>query len=68
MKNFDFSTYLSPFTWRYGSAEMRYIFSEQYKVDRFTKNEINKLLDVKNHIGNAPERALKLVKVIKKIN
>ncbi len=28
MKNFDYSTYLSPFTWRYGSKEMRYIWSE----------------------------------------
>lgn len=29
--NFDFSTYLSPFTWRYGSKEMRRIWSEQNK-------------------------------------
>ena len=28
MKNFDYSTYLSPFTWRYGSEEMRKIWSE----------------------------------------
>lgn len=27
----DFSTYLSPFTWRYGSNEMRYIWSEENK-------------------------------------
>ncbi|MBI2027984.1 MAG: adenylosuccinate lyase [Candidatus Levybacteria bacterium] len=31
MKNFDYSTYLSPFTWRYGSKEMREIWSETYK-------------------------------------
>ncbi len=31
MKNFDYSTYLSPFTWRYGSDEMRKIWSEVYK-------------------------------------
>ena len=31
MKNFDYSTYLSPFTWRYGSDEMRKIWSEIYK-------------------------------------
>ena len=31
MKNFDYSTYLSPFTWRYGSNEMRKIWSEVYK-------------------------------------
>ncbi|MDO8639523.1 MAG: adenylosuccinate lyase [bacterium] len=31
MKSFDYSTYLSPFTWRYGSDEMRKIWSEVYK-------------------------------------
>lgn len=31
MKNFTYSTYLSPFTWRYGSSEMRTIWSEEYK-------------------------------------
>jgi len=31
MSNFDFKTYLSPFTWRYGSKEMREIWSEVYK-------------------------------------
>lgn len=32
----DFTTYLSPFTWRYGSEEMRQIFSEEnkYKIWR----------------------------------
>src|SRR3989344_3775827 len=28
---FDYTTYLSPFTWRYGSKEMRHIWSETYK-------------------------------------
>lgn len=28
MKNFDYSTYLSPFTWRYGSDRMRRIWSD----------------------------------------
>jgi len=28
MKNFDYSTYLSPFTWRYGTDAMRKIWSE----------------------------------------
>lgn len=37
MKNFDFSTYLSPFTWRYGSGEMRYIFSEKHKYELWRK-------------------------------
>lgn len=31
MKNFDYTTYLSPLTWRYGSEEMRKIWSEQNK-------------------------------------
>lgn len=31
MKSFDYSTYLSPFTWRYGSEEMRKIWSEENK-------------------------------------
>ncbi len=29
--NFTHSTFISPFTWRYGSAEMRAIWSEQHK-------------------------------------
>jgi adenylosuccinate lyase len=28
---FDYETYISPLTWRYGSAEMREIWSEQHK-------------------------------------
>jgi adenylosuccinate lyase len=27
----DFSTYQSPFTWRYASPQMRHLFSEEYK-------------------------------------
>lgn len=37
MKTFDFSTYLSTFTWKYGSQEMRYIFSEEYKSKLWRK-------------------------------
>ncbi|MEK7523384.1 MAG: adenylosuccinate lyase [Patescibacteria group bacterium] len=37
MKNFDFSTYLSPLTWRYGSPEMRKIFSEKHKYELWRK-------------------------------
>lgn len=33
MTGFDFSTYISPFTWRYGSEGMRRIFSEQHKYE-----------------------------------
>lgn len=31
MSRYDFTTYLSPFTWRYGSTQMRQIWSEIYK-------------------------------------
>lgn len=31
MKSFAYSTYLSPFTWRYGTEKMRKIWSEIYK-------------------------------------
>jgi adenylosuccinate lyase len=31
MMSFDYDTYLSPFTWRYGSAEMRQVWSEIHK-------------------------------------
>ena len=34
---FDHSTFLSPFTWRYGSAEMRYIWSEQHRRRLFRR-------------------------------
>ncbi len=37
MKKFSFKNYLSPFTWRYGSEEMRYIFSEEYKYKLWRK-------------------------------
>lgn len=37
MSNFDFSTYLSPLTWRYGSSEMRKIFSEKHKYELWRK-------------------------------
>jgi adenylosuccinate lyase len=31
MTNFDHRTYISPMTWRYGSAEMRFLWSEAHK-------------------------------------
>jgi len=37
MSHFDFSSYISPFTWRYGSKEMRTIFSEEYKYKLWRK-------------------------------
>lgn len=37
MSNFNFDTYLSPLTWRYGSDEMRKIFSEKHKYELWRK-------------------------------
>jgi adenylosuccinate lyase len=37
MPVFDFTTYLSPFTWRYGSQQMRKIWSEIYKRQLWRK-------------------------------
>lgn len=33
MNELNFDTYVSPFTWRYGSSEMRRIFSEEHKYE-----------------------------------
>ncbi len=37
MNNLDFSTFISPFTWRYGSPEMRHVFSEEHKYQIWRK-------------------------------
>ncbi len=37
MSHFDHSTYISPFTWRYGSEQMRTIFSESHKYALWRK-------------------------------
>ena len=37
MINFSFDTYLSPLTWRYGSEDMRKIFSEKHKYELWRK-------------------------------
>ena len=37
MTNFSFDTYISPLTWRYGSEEMRKIFSEKHKYELWRK-------------------------------
>lgn len=37
MNKTDFTTYTSPFSWRYGSEEMRTIFSEGYKYKLWRK-------------------------------
>jgi len=35
--NQDFNNFLSPFSWRYGSSEMRVLFSEKYKRTQWRK-------------------------------
>ena len=35
--NPDFNNFLSPFSWRYGSSEMRVLFSEKYKRTQWRK-------------------------------
>ena len=37
MSQLDFTTYISPFSWRYGSKEMRALFSEQHKYEIWRK-------------------------------
>lgn len=48
--NFDTSTYSSPFSWRYGSSEMRHIFSEDYKFSLWRKIWVA-LAEVQNKAG-----------------
>ena len=76
--NFDHSTYISPLSWRYGSEEMREIFSERHK--RKTMRQVwvalaaaqnlaglvsaDQLNDLKDQVDNIDiERALTLEKV-----
>ena len=37
MNDLDFKNYLSPFSWRYGSDNMRHIFSEDHKYRTWRK-------------------------------
>lgn len=50
MKNFTFDTYLSPLTWRYGSDEMRKIFSEKHKYELWRKIWIA-LVEAQHQVG-----------------
>jgi len=49
-ENFTHETFLSPFTWRYGSDEMRRIWSDGYKRDLWRKIWIA-LAEVQQQIG-----------------
>ena len=76
----NFSSYLSPFSWRYGSEEMRKLFSEEYKYTLWRKIWValaevqheagfvssKELADLKKHQGNIDiERCLELEKEVK---
>ncbi|MGB2909325.1 MAG: adenylosuccinate lyase, partial [Anaerolineales bacterium] len=73
--NIDYSSYLSPFTWRYGSPEMRHIWSEVNKrllwrrlwvalaevQAEFGLVNQEQLADLRNHMGEVDvERALEI--------
>ncbi|MCL5438625.1 MAG: adenylosuccinate lyase, partial [Patescibacteria group bacterium] len=56
-KNFDYQTYLSPFTWRYGSQEMREIWSDINKRKLWRKNWVE-LARAQNKIGLVTKKEL----------
>jgi adenylosuccinate lyase len=57
MNKTDFSTFISPFTWRYGSAEMRQIFSEEHKYQIWRKIWIS-LAEVQYKAGLVSKKEL----------
>jgi adenylosuccinate lyase len=57
MRRFDYSTYLSPFTWRYGSEEMRKIWSEINKRKLWRKIWVE-LAREQNKIGLVSKKEL----------
>ncbi len=61
MKNFDFSTYLSPLTWRYGSDGMRKIFSEKHKYELWRKIWIA-LAEAQHQVGLVSKEELEDLK------
>lgn len=58
MTPFDFDTYLSPFTWRYGSSEMRTIWSDVNKRKIWRKIWVE-LAKAQNKIGLVSKEELK---------
>lgn len=57
MKNFDYETYLSPFTWRYGSDDMRKIWSDVHKRKLWRKIWVE-LARQQNKIGLVSQEEL----------
>lgn len=57
MKSFDYSTYLSPFTWRYGSSQMRNIWSEINKRKLWRRIWVE-LARAQNKIGLVSKKEL----------
>lgn len=57
MKNFNYENYLSPFTWRYGSEEMRKIWSEINKRKLWRRIWVE-LAKVQNKMGLVSKREL----------
>ncbi|MCL5432489.1 MAG: adenylosuccinate lyase [Patescibacteria group bacterium] len=55
--NFDYETYLSPFTWRYGSKEMREIWSDVNRRRLWRKNWVE-LARAQNKIGLVTKKEL----------
>ncbi len=58
MKTFDYQTYLSPFTIRYGSKKMRYIWSEHHKRILWRKIWVA-MAQVQNEAGIVAKKQLK---------
>ncbi len=57
MKSFAYSTYLSPFTWRYGSSQMRQLWSEINKRKIWRKIWVE-LAKAQNKIGLVSKKEL----------
>ena len=47
---------------------MELLLSDKLVSEYLSKNQLEKLMEVENHIGDAPERAKQLVKIIKQIS
>ena len=56
-KTYDYNTFLSPFTWRYGSQEMRRVWSEEHKR-RLWRRVWVALAEAEHQVGLASEAEL----------